>query len=66
MDSEQDIGADSAQDEAYAGAGARLRAAREARRIELTHTATLRCALPANLLRRSGFTPTLPDAQRAN
>ena len=36
------------------------------RRIELTHTATLRRDLPANLLRRSGFTPTLPIPQRAN
>lgn len=40
MDSEQDIGADSAQDEAYAGAGARLRAAREARRIPLAQIAS--------------------------
>jgi cytoskeletal protein RodZ len=39
MDSEQDNGADSAQGEAYAGAGARLRAAREARRIELVQIA---------------------------
>lgn len=40
MDSEQDIGADSAQDVAYAGAGARLRAAREARRIPLPQIAS--------------------------
>ncbi|MFN3865041.1 MAG: helix-turn-helix domain-containing protein [Erythrobacter sp.] len=39
MDSEQDIGAISADDAAYAGAGARLRAAREARRLELTEIA---------------------------
>jgi hypothetical protein len=39
MDSEQDIGADSAQDVAYAGAGARLRVAREARRVDLTQIA---------------------------
>ncbi len=39
MDSEQDIGADSAHDAAYAGAGARLRAARETRRVELTQIA---------------------------
>ncbi|MFN4019689.1 MAG: RodZ domain-containing protein [Erythrobacter sp.] len=39
MDSEQDIGADSAHDAAYAGAGARLRAARETRRLELTQIA---------------------------
>jgi hypothetical protein len=36
------------------------------RRFEPTYTTTLRRDLPANLLRRSGFTPTLPDAQRAN
>ena len=39
MDSEQDISADEAQDETYAGAGARLRAAREAEQIELSHVA---------------------------
>lgn len=39
MDSEQDIGAEGAQDEAYAGAGTRLRAAREARRLDLSHIA---------------------------
>ncbi|WP_086619979.1 helix-turn-helix domain-containing protein [Erythrobacter tepidarius] len=39
MDSEQDSGTDSVQDVAYAGAGARLRAAREARRIELAQIA---------------------------
>jgi len=40
MDSEQDIGAEGAQEVAYAGAGARLRAAREARRLELAHIAS--------------------------
>lgn len=39
MDSEQDISADEAQAEAYGGVGARLRAAREARRLELTQVA---------------------------
>lgn len=39
MDSEQDTGAGSAQDQAYDGAGARLRAAREARRLELPQIA---------------------------
>lgn len=39
MDSEQDTGADSAQGQAYDGAGARLRAAREARRLELPQIA---------------------------
>lgn len=39
MDSEQDIGARSAQDEPYAGAGKRLRAAREARRLDLAQIA---------------------------
>lgn len=39
MDSEQDISADEAQDEAYAGAGVRLRAAREAEQLELSHIA---------------------------
>jgi hypothetical protein len=40
MDSEQDISAEAAQGVAYAGVGARLRAAREARRIELTSIAS--------------------------
>ncbi|MEQ5789116.1 DUF4115 domain-containing protein [Erythrobacter sp. NFXS35] len=39
MDSEQDIGAEEAQDTAYAGAGARLRAARETRGYDLPHIA---------------------------
>lgn len=39
MDSEQDISAEDAQDTAYAGAGARLRAAREARRLDLAQIA---------------------------
>jgi len=39
MDSEQDISAEAAQDTAYAGAGARLRKAREAKRLELSHIA---------------------------
>lgn len=39
MDSEQDISAAEAQDTAYAGAGARLRAARETRGFELSHIA---------------------------
>jgi hypothetical protein len=40
MDSEQDISAEAAHSVAYAGVGARLRAAREARRLELTHIAS--------------------------
>ena len=40
MDSELDISAEAAQGVAYAGVGARLRAAREARRIELTSIAS--------------------------
>ncbi|MBI1404470.1 MAG: DUF4115 domain-containing protein [Porphyrobacter sp.] len=39
MDSEQDISVEPAQDTAYSGAGARLRAAREARRLDLAHIA---------------------------
>jgi hypothetical protein len=39
MDSEQDISADEAQDTAYAGAGARLNTAREARRLDLAQIA---------------------------
>lgn len=39
MDSEQEIGADSAQDAASSRAGERLRAARETRRLELTQIA---------------------------
>lgn len=39
MDSEQDISADAAQAEAYGGVGARLRAAREARRLDLAQVA---------------------------
>jgi cytoskeleton protein RodZ len=40
MDNEQDISADTAHGVAYAGVGARLRAAREARRLELTTIAS--------------------------
>ncbi|MCL9983734.1 MAG: helix-turn-helix domain-containing protein, partial [Erythrobacter sp.] len=40
MDSEQDISAEAAHSVAYAGVGARLRAAREARRLELTQIAS--------------------------
>jgi hypothetical protein len=40
MDSEQDISADMAQAEAYGGVGARLRAAREARRLDLAQIAS--------------------------
>lgn len=36
------------------------------RRIELTHTATLRRDLPANLLRRAGLAPIFCATQRAN
>ena len=39
MDSEEDISTEAVQDTAYAGAGARLRAARETRRLELTQIA---------------------------
>lgn len=40
MDSEQDISAEAAPGAAYDGAGARLRTAREARRLELTNIAS--------------------------
>lgn len=39
MDSEQDISAEEPQDEAYAGVGVRLRTAREAEQLELSHIA---------------------------
>lgn len=39
MDSEQDFSAEQAQDAAYAGAGARLRAARETRNLDLSQIA---------------------------
>ena len=46
MDSEQDISADEAQDETYAGAGARLRAAREAEQIELSPNVAAETRIP--------------------